>query len=98
LFILSLQKKLEIRAEQILPESKVGESWWGSGGEGEEMAQTMYAHMNKQEKIGKNSKNKYILVLKKKKESSCKPAPRHLLYVSFFPPFLNIQRADVSEL
>jgi hypothetical protein len=61
------KKKLEIRAEQILPESKVGESWWGSGGEGEEMAQTMYAHMNKQEKIGKNSKNKYILVLKKKK-------------------------------
>jgi hypothetical protein len=32
------------------------------------MAQTMYAHMNKQEKIGKNSKNKYILVLKKKRE------------------------------
>jgi hypothetical protein len=33
--------KLEKRAEQVLPGSE------GSGGEGGEMAQTMYAHMNK---------------------------------------------------
>jgi hypothetical protein len=38
LFIYS-STKLEIRAEQILPESE--------GGQGGEMAQTMYAHMNK---------------------------------------------------
>jgi hypothetical protein len=40
--------KLEIRAEQILPGSKVGLG--GEGGAwryGGEMAQTMYAHVNK---------------------------------------------------
>jgi hypothetical protein len=39
---------LEQREEQVLPESK-GSGGEGRGGEqGEEMAQTMYAHMNKQ--------------------------------------------------
>jgi hypothetical protein len=38
--------KLEIRAEQVLPKSGArGES--GEGGQGEEMTQTMYAHVNK---------------------------------------------------
>jgi hypothetical protein len=42
-------KKLEIRAEQILPGSK---GHWGGEkegvrGQGKEMAQTMYAHVNK---------------------------------------------------
>jgi hypothetical protein len=40
--------KLEIRAEQVLPGS---EGVWagngGGGGQGREMAQTMYAHVNK---------------------------------------------------
>jgi hypothetical protein len=43
---------LEKRAEQVLPGSKkgvrVGER--GGGGQGGEMAQTMYAHMNKKKK------------------------------------------------
>jgi hypothetical protein len=40
---------LETRAEQVLPGSKgVGGRGMGQGGgQGEEMAQTMYAHMNK---------------------------------------------------
>jgi hypothetical protein len=37
--------KLEIRAEQVLPGSK-GELGWEVGG-GIEMAQTIYAHVNK---------------------------------------------------
>jgi hypothetical protein len=40
--------KLEIRAEQVLPGSKRG--WGGEsgdGGQGGEMTQTMYAHVNK---------------------------------------------------
>jgi hypothetical protein len=39
-----LEKK---REEKVLPESE-GMGWRGRGlGQGEEMAQTMYAHMNK---------------------------------------------------
>jgi hypothetical protein len=36
--------KLEKRAEQVLPGSEGKEGWGGQGGE---MAQTMYAHVNK---------------------------------------------------
>jgi hypothetical protein len=45
----SLQQKLEKRAEQVLHGSK-GEWWGGEGGgsgQGGEMDQTMYAHVNK---------------------------------------------------
>jgi hypothetical protein len=40
--------KLNIKAEQILPESEVGER--EEAGSGGEMVQTMYSHMNKREK------------------------------------------------
>jgi hypothetical protein len=36
--------KLEKRAEQVLPGSEGG---WSEGGQGGEMAQTTYTHMNK---------------------------------------------------
>jgi hypothetical protein len=49
LFILA-STKLEIRAEQFLPGS---EEVGGDGGEGGEMTQTLYTHMNKQ----KNKEN-----------------------------------------
>jgi hypothetical protein len=40
--------KLKKRAEQVLPASEGGERRRGGGrGQGAEMAQTMYAHMNK---------------------------------------------------
>jgi hypothetical protein len=40
--------KLEKRTEQVLPGSKGGRGGKGrDGGQGEEMAQIMYAHMNK---------------------------------------------------
>jgi hypothetical protein len=40
--------KLEIRAEQVLPGSEGGRGGeGGSGRQGVEMAQTMYAHVNK---------------------------------------------------
>jgi hypothetical protein len=40
--------KLQIRAEQILPESERGRRGeGGGGGQGGEMTQTMYAHVNK---------------------------------------------------
>jgi hypothetical protein len=40
--------KLVIRTEQVVPGSKGGwEGGEGSGGQGGEMAQTMYAHVNK---------------------------------------------------
>jgi hypothetical protein len=40
--------KLEIRAEQILPGSDGGRGReGGGGGQGREMTQTMYAHVNK---------------------------------------------------
>jgi hypothetical protein len=39
--------KLEIRAEQVLPGSEVGgRGVCGGGEQGEEMTQTMYAHVN----------------------------------------------------
>jgi hypothetical protein len=41
-------RKLEIRAEQVLPGSEEGgkgEGW--GGGQGREMTQTMYTHVNK---------------------------------------------------
>jgi hypothetical protein len=42
-----LFNKLEKRAEQVLRGSKAGDGReWGRG-QGEEVAQTMYAHMNK---------------------------------------------------
>jgi hypothetical protein len=51
--------KLEIRAEQVLPGSEEG---WGcgrgSGKQGEEMAQTMYAHVNKKIRDKINLKKK----------------------------------------
>jgi hypothetical protein len=40
--------KLEIRAEQVLPESKGGgEMRVGAEGQGGEMTRTMYTHVNK---------------------------------------------------
>jgi hypothetical protein len=39
--------KLEIRAEQVLPGSEGGGRIGWGWGQGEEMTQTMYAHVNK---------------------------------------------------
>jgi hypothetical protein len=40
--------KLEIRTEQVLPGGEGGKGGEGGGvGQGREMAQTMYAHVNK---------------------------------------------------
>jgi hypothetical protein len=40
-------RKLEKRAEQILPGSEGGGGKTGRGGQGREVAQTMYAHIDK---------------------------------------------------
>jgi hypothetical protein len=51
--------KLDKRAELVLPGSEdVGREREGSKGQGEEMAQTMYAHMNKLIKKKKESKGR----------------------------------------